>query len=129
MTYDKSNTYGTYQDNRHQRPDTELLKAATPTGVRVHKLKNVPLRMPFIDRIKVLLRGSDKDLVRNGSRGYQAEMLPSSTQRGKRQRSLPGVDAIAPGSAALLASGKADRLWSANRKYGREMEYTRSNLG
>lgn len=90
-------------------------------------------KLPFIDRIKMLSRdiinGKNAALTRPLS--YEVEILPSRMQKGSQQSPLSSVHAVEPGAtvAALLVSGKADRLWSVNQESGREVEHTHSNLG
>lgn len=133
MTYDKNDTHRIYQGNRHKGAEAELFGGDTPIGDQVHQQKKVQTRLPFIDRIKVLLRVpiSGKDLVMNRIRRYEVEMLPSPTQRESQYSPLSKVHVITPRVtlAALLVSGKADRLWMVDQKSGRDVEYTHSNLG
>jgi hypothetical protein len=91
------------------------------------------IRLPFMDRIKMLSRDliNGNNLPLNRPRSYEVEILPSPMQRGSQQSPLSSVPAIKPGAtvAALLVSGKADRLWLGNQESGRDVEHTRSNLG
>ena len=90
------------------------------------------IRLPFMDRIKVLSRDliNSKDFSLNRIRSSEAEILRSSTLR-KQQRPLSNVYAITLGATAtaLRVSSRADRLWLANHRNGREAEHTSSNMG
>jgi len=87
------------------------------------------IRLPFIDRIKLLSRDfiNGKSLALNRPPSYEVEILPSSSQ----QASSSKVRAIklGEGAATTLASARSDRLWLATRGSGRDVEHTHSNLG
>ncbi len=133
MINGKRDAYGMYMDNRHKGLESEFLGADVSIGGRIHKEKSVNLRLPFVNRIKVLFRSlrNDKDFALNRTRSYEVEILPLPVQKASRQSRLSGANAIKPMAtvAALLISGKVDRIWTINRESGRERQQTPSNLG
>lgn len=89
------------------------------------------IRLPFIDRIKMLTLGfiNGQPLTLHPDRYYEIEVLPSPTQRGSQHSPLSSVHMIEPASSiAALASSNADRFWSANLNSSRDMRHTHSNL-
>jgi hypothetical protein len=98
----------------------------------VHKEEKVTTRPPFIDRTKALLRDfiDGKSVAMNRTLDNEVEVLPSPTERGGHQTALSRVRAIPSATvAAMLVSGKADRLWRVNEESAWGAEHTRSNLG
>ena len=91
------------------------------------------IRVPFIDRIKVLSRDiiNGKSFALNRSRSYQAEIRLLSSLRGGEQSPLFGVREIKSGAtvAATLVSARAGRLRLVNHRSSWDLESTRSNLG
>jgi hypothetical protein len=88
--------------------------------------------LPFIDRTKALLRDliDDNSVAMDRTPDNVVEVLPSPTERGSRQTALSRVRAIPSATvAAMLVSGKADRLWLVNEESAWGAEHTQSNLG
>lgn len=91
------------------------------------------IRLPFMDRIKLLTRNliNGKSIDLNRPRSYEVKILPSSAQRGRPQSPLSSAHAIKPAAtvAAPWVFARANRLSSVNQRSGRDVEHTRSNLG
>jgi hypothetical protein len=89
--------------------------------------------LAFTDRIKELFLNiiDEKNGVVSGDRTREVETPPPvATRNGNQRTPLPRVHSVTPASvAALLVSGKADRLWMVSQEHTWNAEQTHSNMG
>jgi hypothetical protein len=87
----------------------------------------------FADRIKDLFLDifDEKNGVVSGGRTRKVETPPPmATRNGNLRTPLPRVHTVTPASvAALLVSGKADRLWMVSQEHTWNADHTHSNMG
>ena len=94
--------------------------------------ESVTTPQPFTDRTKALFRDfiAGKRVAMDRTQNYEVKVLPSATDRASQKPPLSTARAIRSATvAALLVSGKADRLWLVDQERACDAEHTRSNLG
>jgi len=136
MILGKRDLLGNYLDRRASRagydgPVTEsCVSLERPTCREI----SVKIRLPFIDRIKTILRGriSDRNFALNRNRTYEIELLPAPLQSVKRQSRLTvpiAAKSAASSADAPLPSRNGVRAWIANKARSDAGKQTPSNLG
>lgn len=136
MIHGKRDAFGFYQDNRHKKFELDLPRIDDRIEYPIHKEKSMTKKLPFVERVKALLRGlrDRKNVALTKTRTYEIEIFPTPIHTGRTGREkMPFVDApsIKPRKqvGALHLSGKSSQLWSAHKQSDGDAVQTPSNLG